>query len=365
MKNLIVMVLALTSLHASADRFEIGKGVKTVKITKATTDVEVKFAIPLYKIEERLVVERVTCRLPSCSTEIGDGSDGKWHNFFSVKESEKPAALAAAVKGIGPSIAAKIVEFDLFNHKPDSWSQFKALITKIERQLTARGLNYKFATQVIEQYGYDNMISLGYGNEQSCRYVESVCDQVTLKEFKTLSHYIDRHLSVVVKNQSLQSFEADSVEITAGTEKNDVAVSVNGHNSYVPTLLSRGTILELDGTRVLRPFPINEVVTTFAKNGQNNFEVSLTVPEKFLAEDKDSEIHATIELCRADWFGGCFSVVGNAAGKLVKGKYATAFVTTNLRKGSLYFVKFRLNKTNSEFYSSAKSGMDYTVKVKN
>lgn len=366
MKLFIVLALALASLTASADRIEIGKGKKLIKISDKTVDLEVKIAIPLYKIEERIVIERVTCRVPVCSTEIGDGTDGKWFNFFTVPKAQKADALAKAIKGIGMATAEKIVDFDLFTFKPDSWTEFKTLIKKIEGKLEARGYNYKFATQVNEQYGYENMINLGYGNERSCRMVESLCDQVVVKEFKTLAYYLNRDLSVTVKNQTLQSFENDEIEITAGNEKNDIAIrQVSGFNNYEATLLSRGTLLELDGTRIMRPFPVNEVTATMAKDVDNNFVVTVNVPKKFETE-KNATLKATFELCRADWFGGCFDVVrGPIVNSVVKSKLSATISTQGLKKGSKYFVRLRLNKEDSKYYSSAKSNMVFTNSIKN
>jgi hypothetical protein len=50
------------------------------------------------------------------------------------------------------------------------------------------------------------MIALGYGSEKSCRPVETVYNQVSLREFKTILHCISWSLTIDVKNQVLQSF---------------------------------------------------------------------------------------------------------------------------------------------------------------
>jgi hypothetical protein len=368
MKKLLLLVLAVTSVSAFAQRYEIGRATKAIKIAQATTDATVRLNIPFYKIEERLVIEKVLCRIPTCSNEQGDGSEGNWHNFFGARQNDKAKALAAAIKGIGETTAEKIVDNNLFTNKPDSWREFSALIKKIEKQLAARNYNYKFATQVLEQYGYDNMISLGYGSERNCQYVETVCDQVSLKEVKTFSHYLERKLSVVVKNQTLQSFENDTVEITAGSAASDVSVSTTGFNNYAANLYERGSVLELDGTRILRAVPTEGTIVALTKNDAKNLVLNVTVPAKYAtsSEDKGSSISATYDICRADWFGGCFDVVGGPWSSPLSGnKLTKTFTAGTLKKGSNYFVRVRLNKVDSKFYSESKSDRLQTNSVKN
>lgn len=368
MKKLLFLVLAVTSVSAFAQRYEIGRATKAIKIAQATTDATVRLNIPIYKIEERLVVEKIICRIPTCSNERADGSEGNWHNFFGARQNEKAKALAAAIKGIGDTTAEKIIDYNLFTNKPDSWREFSALIKKIEKQLAARNYNYKFASQVLEQYGYDNMISLGYGSERNCRYVETPCDQLSLKEFKSFSHYLERKLVVVVKNQTLQSFENDSVEITAGSAAHDVSISTTGFNNYTASLYERGSVLELDGTRILRSVPTEGTVAALTKSSAKNFVLNVTVPAKYAtsSEDKGSSISVTYDICRADWFGGCFDVVGGPWSSPLNGnKLTKTFTAGTLKKGSSYFVRVRLSKVDSKFYSETKSDRLQTNSVKN
>jgi hypothetical protein len=70
-----------------------------------------------------------------------------------VRQPDKPAVLARAVKGIGTPVAEKIVQHNLLTAKPDSWSDFGRTIRRLEKQLEARGYNYKFAGQVLEVHG--------------------------------------------------------------------------------------------------------------------------------------------------------------------------------------------------------------------
>ncbi len=367
MKILFVLALALFSMQSFADRYEIGKDTRSIKIKASTTNVDVNFSIPVYRIEERLVIERVACRVPSCTTGSGNGRDGQWYNFFNTPKPQKAAALASAIKGVGKATAEKIVEFDLFNYKPDSWSAFKGLIRSIDKQLAARGFNYQVYNNVIEVHGYDNMISLGYGTAQSCTYTDTYCDQAVVREFRSLARMIGRSLEVDVKNQLLQSFETDTVEITAGNENYDVAISSSGYNKYVGTLSNRGSVLELDATRIRRAMPTEGVVATLVKDAATkNFIFNLNVPTKFTAEDRDALVEATYEVCRQDWFGGCFQVAGGPFKSTVENnKMVKSFTTQGLKAGSKYFVRVRLNKVDSQYYSNAQSDSVSTNSVKN
>ncbi len=367
MKNILFVGLVVMSLDALAQRFEIGRAAKTFSIKQDTTSLESTFSVPLYRVEERLVVEQVLCRVPQCSSESGDGSSGNWHNFYNVKQAEKPAALARAIRGIGPSIAEKIVQYNLLTSKPNSWSDFGRTIRRIETQLGARGLNYKFAGQVLEVYGYDNMINLGYGSERSCRTVESVCNQVTLQEFKTLSHYVHRNIVIDVKNQVLQSFETDTLTVNVGTEAADVRYSATGNNEYSATIYRNGTVLEVEGKRIMRALPVNEVTTALTKDAAGSFAWNLVIPSKFSTEDKDAQIEVTYELCRQGFFGNCSEVVAGPVKELVRNKTSITktLPTAQLVKGKRYFVRARLNKVNSLFYSSALSELVATEAIRN
>ncbi len=367
MKNLLFIVVAMISLDAFAQRLEIGRASKTFSIKQDTTSLESTFSVPLYRVEDRFVVEQVVCRVPQCSSESGDGSTGNWHNFYNVKQAEKSAALARAIKGIGPSIAEKIVQFNLLTSKPNSWSDFGRTIRLIETQLGARGLNYKFAGQVLEVYGYDNMISLGYGSERSCRTVESVCNQVTLQEFKTLSHYVRRNIVIDIKNQVLQSFETDTLTVNVGIEAADVRFSATGNNEYSATIYRNGTVLEVEGKRIKRALPLNEVTTALTKDTAGNFAWNLVIPSKYSVEDKDAQIEVTYELCRQGFFGNCSEIVAGPVKEVVQNNTSISkiFPTSQLVKGKRFYVRARLNKVNSLFYSTALSDSIATEAIRN
>jgi hypothetical protein len=356
MKKLLFVTITLMSFSALAQRFEIGRGSKSFSVTSATSSKELNFEIPMYRIDEKLVVESVLCRAPQCSSESGDGSSGNWYGYFNVRASEKAAALAKAIKGIGPAISDKIVDNNLLMNKPNSWREFSLTIRKIERQLEARGYNVKFAGQVLEVYGYDNMINLGYGSAQICRYVESMCNQYSVQEFRTLSHHLSRRIVVDVKNQSLQSFETDTVTISVGTEPNDVRVSSTGSNEYLGTIYNRGQTLELEAKRILRPISVTEVSSSLVRDAENNFTWTLVLPAKYSLEDKGAGVEVTYEICRQGVIINCSSIVGGPwKESLTNNSISRIIFTKTLIPGKTYFIRARLNKVNSQYYSSSLS----------
>jgi hypothetical protein len=216
-------------------------------------------------------------------------------------------------------------------------------------------------------YGYDNMINLGYGSERSCRTVESICNQVTLQEFKTLSHYVYRNIVIDVKNQLLQSFETDSLTINVGTEASYVRYSATGNNEYSATIYRNGTLLDVEGKRIKRALPVNEVTTALTKDAVGSFAWNLVIPSKYSTEDRDAQIEVTYELCRQGFFGNCSEVVAGPVKELVRNKTSISktFPTAQLVKGKRYYVRARLNKVNSLFYSSALSESVATEAIRN
>ena len=365
MKKFVFVAVALVSLAANAQRVELGRATKSLKIKAGGDHAALSFNIPVYRFDQQVVVETVACKIPQCSNEMGDGSEGNWHNFFGAKVSEKPEALAAAIKGIGPVTAEKIVDNNLFTFKPNSWKEFSALIKKIEKQLEVRGYNYKFSTQVLEVYGYENLISLGYGNERSCKYVESTCRQYSVQEVKSISHYIPRNLTVDVKNQVLQSFESDIVEITVGTAANDIAISSSGYNDYAGTIYNNGSVLELEGKRIFRAMPTTDTAAALVKDVNNNFSWTLAIPSKFTAEDVGAKIEVTYEVCKQTFLGGCSVVGGPWKSEVLNNRITKTFTTGGLKKGSKFFIRARLNKVDSQFYSNAKSDYVYSNTIRN
>lgn len=363
MKNFLFIALALISLQAFGQRVEIEKATKSFKVNASTTNVDLRFDIPVYRIDERVVQETVSCRVPQCSNDQGDGSEGQWNNFFNVPKGQKAAALAASIKGIGKVTAERIVDNNLFTYKPKSWSAFKSLISKIQNQLEGLGYKYQIYNNVVEVYGYDNMIALGYGNERSCTYVNSYCTQWVTKEFKTFSHHINRNLSVSINNQSLQSFETDTVEITVGTERHDVAISGGYYNKYQGTINRQGNTIDLEASRLLRPVPVNEVAATLLKEDAR-LVLNVSIPAKYSNEDHGSEMKAIIEFCYANLFGGCHDVMTSTTVKVVNNRVVQPLGSTAFKKGSKYFARVQLVKLNSRYYSSGKSDVIKTESVK-
>lgn len=361
MKTFILFVMALMSLQSFAQRIEVGRDSKTFTVNPSTRLVNLNFSIPVYRYDYATRVVPAICYRTECSVEEGNGKQGDWKGYFNVPKEKKADALADAVKGIGKSTAEKIVRHDLLNHKPDSWSLFVKEINRIERKLENLGYTVSFAQEVIEVYGYENRVNLGYYSEQSCTKVPYDCYLTQVVEVKKKVREIPRDLEIFVSGQTLQSFEKDAVTVTVGNENNEVFVSSEGHNNYQPLILNRGSQLELTASRIMRAFPVNEVTVVTSKAGQRQIQVNAYIPQKFFNEDKDASLSMTIEICKSGFLGlGCTS----------QGVFTYQNVNTNTSKvfnlngtGS-YFARVFFIRSNSEYYSNAKSSVLSTSKIK-
>ncbi len=353
MKNLLIFILAISSFQVFGQRYEVEKASQKIRIAQNDSRYNLNFQLKFYRIQEVIVPVQTTCTEAECTDEQGDGSTGQWYGFYNVPKAEKPAALAKAVKGIGQATAEKIVEHNLLTFKPRSWSEFKSTIRQIESRLERLGYNNKFASYVVEQYGYENRINLGYGTASSCRTVSRPCIQYVLQETRTYSHSQNRDLTVSVKNQVLQSFEVDHVTITVGSAEGDIGISTEGYNSYKATYFDRGTGLELDGTRIKNAFPINEVSVLMAKSA-SGYVASINVPAKFFnGEDQGSELQAIVQVCTPRFLGlGCKVVYGPSIVKLVG---PNTDIALSLPTGKKYWTNVKLQKLGSQFYSNATS----------
>jgi ribosomal protein S13 len=355
MKIVLFLVLALLSLQAFAQRMEVGHDSKTIVVTDSTRNVNIDFNIPVYRYEYRTQTVRTTCYRTKCTSQEGNGSKGDWKNFFNVPKEQKATALAGAIKGIGKATADKIVDNNLLTSKPDSWSLFVKEMNRIENKLQSMGYRNTWAREVTEVYGYDNRVSLGYASAESCTKEPYDCyiDQVV--EVKTRMADISRNLEVAVHNQTLQTFEQDEVTVTVGDNNNDVQVSSAGFNNYAASIFNRGGMLDLNGTRVLRPFPVKEVTASVSKevNGPSKtLNVSVYVPKKFFTEDTGASLTMTIEVCKAGFLGlGCKSMgifpIQNV-GEVSMNKYTISGT------GS-YFARVKFVKNGSQYYSAGES----------
>ena len=360
MKALFLLALAFVSLQAFGQRIETGRDSKTFVVTSDTNVLNLDFSLPVYRYDYVRRTVLSTCYRTECSTQSGNGSQGDWKGFYNVPREQKASALAAAVKGIGRSTAEKIVDNNLLTHKPDSWNLFVAEIRKIERQLQRLGYQATFANEVIEVYGYENRINLGYASAESCSKVPYSCYIEQVVEVKTRLSDVYRSLQVVVKDQTLQSFERDTVTVTVGEANNDVYVSANGYNNYSSVLLNRGGTVDLTGSRIKRAFPVDEVRAYSAKVNASQLEVNVTVPQKYFSEDT-SKLSMTVEICKTGFLGlGC-----KTQGVYQVSDVSTSFTQSyNITGKGTFFAQVRFSRLGSEYYSSASSAEITTNKIK-
>jgi ribosomal protein S13 len=360
MKNFFFLVLALVSLQALAQRTETGRDSKTIAVTENSRDFNLNFRVPVYRYDYRTQVVPSTCYRTECDSSPGNGSQGDWKGFFNVPKEQKASALASAIKGIGKSTAEKIVNNNLLTHKPDNWNLFVSEMNKIEKRLNGLGYQSTFAREVVEVYGYENRINLGYGSAESCRKEPYTCYITQTVEVQTRLTDISRQLRVSINNQVLQSFEQDDVTITVGNDNNDVLVSSNGNNNYVGTIFNRGSALELNATRVKRAFPVKEVSVT-AYRTDKQLTVISAVPQKFFTEDVGAAFRMDIEICKAGFLNiGCKSLgifpVENAGANVTK--------SFNITTTGNIFARVRYTKIGSQYYGSTPSEFVTTNKIK-
>lgn len=156
-------------LHA-----EVRGGSYTIKRTQTQTefrDIELKAEV--YDVEERWQKELYTWTEYDCDYVPGDGK-GDWHGFYEAPMSQKPNALAAAIKGIGATRAELIVysRNDYFKRKPRSWNEFKNEIWRIENDSNEEALRGVY-NDVVIRYGDENRANLGYEYSGGYNFWES------------------------------------------------------------------------------------------------------------------------------------------------------------------------------------------------
>lgn len=360
MKNLIVLLVAFVSVQAFAQRVEIGRASKSFNVTSGTRIVNLNFNLPVYRYDYATRVVPSVCYRTECTVEVGNGTQGDWKGFFSVPKAEKAKALADAVKGIGKATAQKIVDNNLLTHKPDSWSLFVKEINKIENKLQKLGYQATFAQEVIDVYGYENRINLGYGSAESCTKEPYDCYITQVVEVETRLRDIPRSMQVTINGQTLQSFEKDVVSLTVGNENNDVTISSTGFNNYSGVVLNRGNSVDLTATRIKVVFPVTEVNVTAAKANTRQLQVNAIVPQKYFSEDVGATLSMEVEICKSGFLGLC-STQGTY---LVEDVKTSVTRTYDVSKAGSYFARVRFFKRDSEYYNSNKSSQLTTNKVK-
>lgn len=328
------------------------------------TDVEIR------QIYVDYVKRTGTCKTVDCD-DTGDGSKGDWKKFWEAKKSQKPAELAKAIKGIGETTAERILEAGYFKSKPRSWRAFSREINDAQDDLKRDGYSYNFASAVLEQYGYDNSVNLGYSTANSCTVREYPCtvwDEV-LKE----SHY--KYVPVKARFKAtrmvLQSFETEKFALTFSTIPEDTEVEManwgtSAHNKYnLQTMVDTNgnAYITAEGMgRIKNAVPASAVTSASLTRTADGFLFNVKVDPKYLPrEDAGSKLVISYEVCNTSWIGTCYEVVREA-----KSAYLNAannnlkFSDGKYKSRSKYFVRYRIARTDSKYYSNKYSSENET-----
>lgn len=154
-----------------------------------------------------------------------DGRQGNWNGFYEAPQSQKAAALAKSIQGVGDRTAPYLVAY-FMKGKPRSWSAFAKLIKAAAKDMTAKGISSGWASQVIYTYKEENMRNLGYLSS-------SVDCNAVVKTYKIESSEklgdVNALVKVKARNISLLPGEAESFELQYDGKRVTVTAS-EGYN---------------------------------------------------------------------------------------------------------------------------------------
>ncbi|MCM0605599.1 MAG: hypothetical protein KA715_05870 [Xanthomonadaceae bacterium] len=366
MKKILPLFLMLAVVAASsANAKPVLRAVpKTVTLKLGAQDNDqlqtIEADIRINQIYSEYVKKTTTCSKTVCEDIDNDGSKGDWKNFFSVSKSLKPRALASAIKGIGETTAERIIDLGYFTKKPRSWSAFSNEILNAQQGLNRAGYNYNFSTNVLEVYGYENAVNLGYYADTACHVEKYDCSYYVEVEREEFYKYVPVTAKVVAKNMVLQSFEKDTFYITLNDIPGDADITLNAHNRYtadVTPVKNHGnyeTNIELIGTeRIKGNLPYEAVNATLARDSKG-MVLNISVDSKyFTKEDAGSKNIIKFDVCRSSWVGSCYEVVRservanlqNVTSQSIRlddGQYSA---------GRKYFVRYSVTRAGSRFYA--------------
>jgi hypothetical protein len=220
-----------------------------------------------------------------CTTEPGDGNNN-WNGFFNVPKAQKPAALAATVKGIGQSTAQKMVDGGFFHSKPRSWEEFKAEIMRAEN-----AIGTGFSHEVLVTYGTENMRNLGYYSEQTCKIVYDTVN--VRREYKQREHVrtVTSKFTIILEGSALLNGEREDFTISYDGFRDSLGVS-SRYNQYTSSRQQAGdtVIYRLRANR-LRVTPANSLVVNLENNGGR---MSLNIADQAYDAEMGSQLGQTV-----------------------------------------------------------------------
>lgn len=241
MKRILIVGTVLSALFAGFAQAETYEGdtrttvlTRTGKNLRHASILTADVVAPIFRVHRSLDWVTVPVIDLDCSNIPGDGK-GNWHGFFNVSRTQKPAALAEAIKGVGIKTAEQLVNRGFFNRKPRTWQEFSSVIIAADRELRTG-----FSHQVLSTYGQENASNLGYYSSGSCRYVtklELVLQEVT-RRIPAGSN--SKHFEFEIEGALLLNGESE--RINASFNGFEATVSVDSiYNSYRKNCVDRGS----------------------------------------------------------------------------------------------------------------------------
>jgi hypothetical protein len=211
----------------------------------------------------------------------GDGTKGDWKGYFEAKKADKPAALAAAVRGIGKSTARQIVEDgQYFKRKPRSWDEFRDEIWRIQNDLKLPVVENVLGNA---ENARANFESLGYRSEGGV--CEDIWEDRTFIDFKLTPvpiGTVKKRLQVNITGAPLLKGESEqfgAVLVQGSDGQPEVQLSVpshyNTHNLARKTDEAGQTTYDFKSQRnQIRPSPDMVQVTPRVENGVIKFQIT-------------------------------------------------------------------------------------------
>lgn len=317
-------------------------------------------------LQEQDVIGWGTCEDYSCS-DSGEGQSELWNKFYSAPKDKKPKALSEAIRGVGESTAEKLVAAQFFSKKPRSWGEFGR---EIDRAVNMGIIDKGIRSKVLSVYAQDNIRNLGYQAAQ-CTKTSYPCETVTgtrlvpvqvakqvEREFEKVLESRTRQFVMTITNAQLQSFENETIEITAGMDDGDVSVSAGPFTNYQFSFATENGVTKilLNGVaRNLVSLPSGAVSGGRLVKKDGKVILSVSADSQYIPSTGEDKlvVKYVAQTCNVGWFG-CkkFQDYETADAQTVAITDSNAEITINgVGAGKRVWVTYSFARQNSKLYN--------------
>jgi hypothetical protein len=394
MKLLVVLSLLLSGLSLNASyryddkNIEIEKQrTKTISLNssgyKSSLQWEGDISLDVYRLHVDYVPYEVPITTEICDTyNYGsaynyDTKEGRaWAAFYGDTHGVsgyKQSQLAEAIKGVNKRAAQLYPYFR--QGKPKTWSDFKSLISRIERRENLKGL---YGT-VINHWGSENKRNLGYNRSVGTNCYDKITGYDTLWLEETTRDKIDtliQKFRMEVDNASYLPGESDSISLIfsgynyRGEALADIKLPNRSYNSFqkVQSYMDGNNtiVFELRAQRNLVKAPNTLTINNFKRTG--NSKLSLNVQDSgFFAEPKfNSKKSIKVEVWKNSPWWNPFDFddkLTTTTINLDTTKATTSIeISVPIEKGSEIYLVYSQIIDNSEFYQHGEGSSKKTSK---